>query len=129
MGFKSIECVGIGTKDVYIAELTDGSWCGVCACNALYAMVKIPLTTEQAQEILSGHRRDINEVLPDTDRALREVFITGTTPAEWDLMLTGHVKPEEEYAELAYVFQSVTGWMVDERLASVRHHNEQLTED
>ena len=65
---------------------------------------KIPLTEEQAREILGPNRRNINILLPDTPRPLREVFVTGTTPAEWDLMVSGKVKEQAHYEGLNYVF-------------------------
>ena len=67
--------------------------------------MRIPLTDPQAREIFSGTTRLIQDVLPDMHPALREIFVTGITPAEFDLNVRGQLQAEAVYANLGYLFE------------------------
>ncbi len=45
---------------------------------------QLTVTTEQARELASSARRNIQFVLPDMPRAQRELLITGTCGACWN---------------------------------------------
>jgi len=99
--------IHIGPKEVFIVRKDNGDWEALCDCRALTdAIVRIPLTASQSREILSGRTRHIQDVLPDTPRPLREIFVTGTTPAEWDLNVIGQLRAHEVYTNLGYFFDT-----------------------
>ena len=91
-----------GSKDILIEEQPDGSRTAACWCSALGRIVLVPLTAEQGEEILSENRRNLDTILPDTPPPMREIFITGLTPAEFDLMMRGRLRPAEDYKKLGY---------------------------
>ena len=105
IGVKKWECFAVGDKEINLFEAADETWTAMCECRALGATVQFSLTTEQVKEILSDKRRNIDDVLPDTPPALREIFITGTTPAEFDLNVIGKLRPKHAYKKLGYVFE------------------------
>jgi hypothetical protein len=76
------------------------------ACSALSAQIEIPLSAAQAHELIAADyqetQRDIQENLPDTLRQVRETFIPGITPAQWDLAFRGKLRPRGFYAKLGY---------------------------
>lgn len=75
---------GFGNKEIIFVEGTDGQWMATCTCDALDCGVAVHMTEEQAAELLLGRRRPIDQILPQVERELREIFITGTTSAEFD---------------------------------------------
>ena len=79
----------VGDKDIRIEESQDGTWSASCWCSVSQKTVLIPLTAEQAKEIVSDSRRCIDEILPDTPPPLREIFLTGLTPAEFEQVPDG----------------------------------------
>ena len=91
-----------GLKDILIEQQPDGSRIASCWCSALFQLVQVPLTAEQADEILSEDRRSIDAILPDTPPPMREIFITGLTPAEFDWAMWRRLRPEEDYEKLGY---------------------------
>ena len=79
----------VGDKDIFIAKCGDGMWLASCWCSVLLNVVLVPLTTEQVEEIISDCPRSIDEILPDTPPPLREIFLTGLTPAEFEQIQEG----------------------------------------
>jgi hypothetical protein len=79
----------VGGKDIFIDKRGDGMWLASCWCSVLHKMVQVPLTAEQVEEIISASRRCIDEILPDTPPPLREIFLTGLTPAEFEQVPDG----------------------------------------
>ena len=99
----------IADKTVWFIQGDDESWFASCTCTVLNAAVEIPLTADQAKELMSGIRcgpkRLIQDILPETHPKLRELFITGLTPAEWDQAIFGRPRRKETYRKLGYKFQ------------------------
>lgn len=99
-----------GTKKLYFEQQEDGSWLAHCTCQAMQARVEVRLTADQAQELRAQYRewapggRPIQDILANVPRQLREIFVTGLTPAEWDLTMCGEPFQKRNYAELGYVF-------------------------
>ena len=91
-----------GSNAILIEQLPDGSRTAACWCSALGQIVLVPLKAEQAGEILSKNRRNIDTILPDTPPPMREIFITGLTPAEFDLRMRGKLRRKEDYEKLGY---------------------------
>ena len=96
-----------GRKEIILTRQQDASWRASCWCSVFKQTVCFPLTGEQVNELLSGEARNIGEVLLETPPPLREIFITGTTPAEWDVNLLGRARPKRAYAKLGYTFDSL----------------------
>ena len=105
--YMEAHSIHIGPKEVFIVQKEDGHWEALCDCRALKeAGVRIPLTASEAREIISGRTRHIQEVLPNTPPPLREIFVTGTTPAEFDLNVIGQLRAIAVYMNLGYFFES-----------------------
>ena len=69
------------------------------------AMLRVKLTPEQAYELTNERRtRHMQDILPDLPVSVREVFISGKTPAEWDAMTDGQyqkkLRSEKGYAAI-----------------------------
>lgn len=92
----------VGDKNILLEKISDGMWSASCACSVTGKLVRFPITEAQAAEILSEDRRNIDEILPDTPPPMREIFLTGLTPAEFDqtLNVEGFADDEEEQCEL-----------------------------
>lgn len=101
----------ICSKFVYCHFEPDTSTVRCDCAEAPTAYIEFHIPTEVAEIIFSDQPRprNIQNLLPDLLPALREIFITGTTPAEFDAIF-GAV-PEDlaafkaKYAPLGYHFQ------------------------
>ncbi len=80
----------------------DGECRAICHCSVLNRKVTVNLTEEEARELLSKPRRSIQKVLPNLDYRVREIFVSGLTPAEFDLSFRGRLRANEVYADLGY---------------------------
>jgi hypothetical protein len=100
------ETLVVGGKEIHIVEEDDGSHFAWCMCSATGAIVRVPLTREQAFDILLARlsRRNIQEILPSVAKELREIFASGLTPAEFDLSVTGRMRRLKFYEKLGYAF-------------------------
>ena len=103
-----IEEVRVGSKKLYIIIDGDDS-CAMTDCNEFdqLAPVRIKLTADQAARIVNrpDTREHIQDILPDVPKELREVFVSGTTPAEWDATMRGKRRYWRYYQQLGYVFK------------------------
>src|SRR5437867_327057 len=92
----------------------DNSIIAACPCNVLDGLVVVILTPEQANEIFyqeRAKRRQMDEILPHVPRQVQEMFISGTTPAEWDVNVVGcNPRAKEYYVKLGYVFNDQEGF-------------------
>ena len=78
-----------GRKTVYGLEETPGTVTVRLDCD-VFEMAVFTLTTAQAERIFDEHRTGhVQDILPDKSVALRECFISGTTPAEFDRDVRG----------------------------------------
>ncbi len=82
----------------------DGQVIARCPCPRLRPELQILLTEAQAEELLLPRqaRRNIAVVLPNHPPVIREVFLSGTTPAEWDADFRMEMRPADEYLALGY---------------------------
>ena len=60
-------------------------------------VVEVRVTLAQAEELAGPNRRNVPTVLPDLAKELREIFVSGTTPAEWDELFSSSIKPLSNY--------------------------------
>ncbi len=111
MGITSnmkIYIVMIGRKMMNLMEVDDGTIKITCPCYALNRVVVVKLTRAQAEEIFCRdrtNRRMVRDILPDTPPQVQEIFISGTTPAEWDINVLGRkAQSKEAYSKLGYYF-------------------------
>lgn len=106
--FRNIRLFMFAGKEVFLVKNPDNSFRFFCPCEVLDATVQVPLTAEQAEEIFCrerSERRYIGEILPHLPPPVQEMFISGTTPAEWDVKVIGRkARSNEEYVQLGYVF-------------------------
>ncbi len=100
-----------GRKEILIEVADNGPSFAVCMCEGFFRAsggekphvpLFIPLTKEQATELVSDSRRLVQSILPELHHSVREVFISGTTPAEWDLMMTGELRSDDFYRSVGY---------------------------
>lgn len=55
-------------------------------CSVTGGMVKIPMTPAQFQARFSPERKSVQDVFPELPLEIREIFVSGNTPAEWQKM-------------------------------------------
>jgi len=76
-------------------------------------LVKFKVPTLAATQYFSGGPRPhIQDLFPETPKELREVFVTGMTPAEFDINVKGQRMPKtiaafkRKYSALGYCFEN-----------------------
>src|SRR5665213_1047821 len=69
------------------------------------AVIEIEVTRAQADALENPRATLITAILPSMPKELREIFITGMTPAEWDELFGGGPGSQETYAALGYCFE------------------------
>ena len=62
-----------------------------CFCNTNY---EIEMTQAQLNELLSPHRRHIQDIIPELAPEKRELFISGMCPKCWDKLFSFEDKDE-----------------------------------
>lgn len=92
----------IGTKELFVlpVEGDPDRLRVLCDCDVYPThVVEITMTAGQFEEIKRDRckRRPIAAIFPEVGKELRELLISGTTPAEFD-DLFGEVQPAEKYA-------------------------------
>ena len=73
----------VGDKDIDIQICGYDMWLAICWCNASHRQVLVPLTEAQAEELIWVSERPITELSPGMPSPIREIFLTGLTPAEF----------------------------------------------
>lgn len=76
----------VGDKDIRLEKTEDGNWLVSCWCSVWARRVQFPMKQEHVENIISNSGQNIQEILPDTPPALREIFLTGMTAAEFELL-------------------------------------------
>ena len=96
----------VGEFRLYFTNIGPDQWITGRVCTALDRLIVVPLRTGQVSELLQDRekRRFIQDILPDTLPPVREMFLTGATPAEFDVRVTGEVGDLQTYEALGYVF-------------------------
>ena len=102
--FRRIQWIVRGKRELLLIERDDGSFSASCVCDVFNATIDVSITREQALELLGSTRRLIQDVFPNLDPRVREMFVTGLTPAELDMTFFGEAKAREAYAGLGYDF-------------------------
>lgn len=64
--------------------------CGFC--NTEY---KVEMTESQFNELMSPHRRHIQDIIPELAPEIRELFISGMCPKCWDKLFSFENEEEE----------------------------------
>ena len=95
----------IGFKKILLHNQAKDNWSALCWCYSLARMVRVRLTGRQVEQLLASDSRNIDEVLPDTPPALREIFLTGFTPAELDEARFSRLRPRRDYAQMGYLIE------------------------
>lgn len=101
---SDIQC---GKKSGYARTTDDGNNVVIAFDCEVYpdAIIEVTVTKAQYAALLDrshGHRTGgpmklIHEIVPKMDPALREIFVSGLTPAEWDMAMTGKAKAMRKY--------------------------------
>lgn len=85
----------IGRRKIYGVPNEDGSYDIVADCT-IYpdAVVRFQVTAKAAASYFTDDPRPaIQDIFPDLPGDLRELLITGVTPAEWDIKCKGQAPP------------------------------------
>ncbi len=90
-----------GSKKLYWIEANGGQV--LVDCDATGLMMRIPVPEDKIEAIVN-RTSNIQDLLPDMDKAVRETLISGTTPAEWKDMVCGPKLPRAELERLGYDF-------------------------
>ena len=64
--------------------------CGFCNTN-----YEIEMTQAQLDELMSPHRRYIQDIIPELAPEMRELFISGMCPKCWDKLFSFENEEEE----------------------------------
>jgi hypothetical protein len=102
MPLAMLDPLNIGSKIITFERSSDGQVTASCPCRRLQSEIQVRLTREEARELLSPDRRMIEKVLPNHSPALREIFLSGITPAEWDAKIRRRMRSGEEYLMMGY---------------------------
>lgn len=87
-------------KKIYWLQVDATTVRALCDCDVYPdTCIEVEMTLAQALELTSDRhtRRNIAEILPNASKEVREIFITGTTPAEWDELFGKGAKPAAAY--------------------------------
>ncbi len=105
METKTNRLLKVCSKQITMDEQPDGTWLARCPCRALQPILRVRLSADQVKELFSKERRPMQTVLPEVGPKVREVFISGLTPAEFDLEFCRKLRPRKVYADLGYDFE------------------------
>lgn len=105
METKTNRTLEVCSKHITVEEQPDGTWLASCPCHAMQTVLRVRLNADQVNELFGKERRHMQEVMPEVDPKVREIFISGITPAEFDLEFRRKLKPKKVYAELGYEFE------------------------
>ncbi len=102
---NDIRFIVVGQKAIRFENTAEGNVTAVCACNCLETEIRISLTQSQAAELMMPRqtRRHVQDILPNHSKEVREVFISGTTPAEYDQAFFRRMRTPEEYTAMGYL--------------------------
>lgn len=101
-----IEELYVGRKTIYLDTDTNTAIVDCCSIGDVSAL-HIQLTADQRRRLGTGNQRRtecIQDILPNVPHQVREVFVSGQTPAEWDETFNGGRKHWRHYQDLGYVF-------------------------
>lgn len=92
----------IGRKTIYVV---DGKAMIDCRIIGDVAYLSVRLTPDQERRLCAEPRTEhIQDILPEVPKEVREAFISGQTPAEWDELMNGGRKHWRYYLSFGYVF-------------------------
>ena len=64
-------------------------------CGFCHAEFPIQMTESQFNELMSPHRRHIQDIMPELAPEMRELFISGMCPKCWDKLFSFEDEEEE----------------------------------
>lgn len=95
----------VGSKVIHIYVSSFASY-AMTDCHEFgqVALVKVELTPVQAARLIN-RTEDVQDILPEVPKEVREIFNVGITPAEWDATMNGRRRHWRYYQkEMGYVF-------------------------
>lgn len=95
-----------GGKPICFKEQPDGSVKVFCFCKHFNCAIGLRITLEQAVKLLSTPRPCVQEILPEFPQEIREIFVSGLSPAELDMNFFGKTQSPEHYRKLGYMFET-----------------------
>ncbi len=101
-----------GRKTIYGMAEADGTVTVMVDCDQINGdgMVKFSIPAALAEKVFNPERREhIQDIAPNLRKEWREIFISGTTPAEYDVLRGDLPKTRaaflKKYQPLGYVFE------------------------
>ena len=64
-------------------------------CGFCHTEYKVEMTESQFNELMSPHRRHIQDIIPELAPEIRELFISGMCPKCWDKLFSFENEEEE----------------------------------
>ena len=64
-------------------------------CGFCHTEYKVEMTESQFNELMSPHRRHIQDIIPELAPEMRELFISGMCPKCWDKLFSFENEEEE----------------------------------
>ena len=64
-------------------------------CGFCHTEHKVEMTESQFNELMSPHRRHIQDIIPELAPEMRELFISGMCPKCWDKLFNFENEEEE----------------------------------
>lgn len=94
----------VGRNEIYAIEETEGMCTMLAGCplhpNAVIRFT-VPLAAAREWFERGASRPPVQELFPDLSAELRELLVTGTSPAEWDSIFGGPMpETEEEFVKI-----------------------------
>ena len=69
--------------------------CVSVPCGFCHTKYEVEMTESQFNELMSPHRRHIQDIIPELAPEMRELFISGMCPKCWDKLFSFEDEEEE----------------------------------
>ena len=97
--------IQLGRKKGYVITNRVGMLEVLVDCDVTNALVRIPMTADQFTAW--QNKTDLTQnIFPELDKDVREILISGTTPAEWTKMFGGKKFSTKQLQKFGYEFDS-----------------------
>ena len=97
--------IRLGRKKAYVHSVGDNVEI-LLDCDVTNALVRINMTVEQFNAWRDPNRPNIQILFPKMPAELREMLMTGITPAEWNETFGEPPYTQEQLVEFGYEFES-----------------------
>lgn len=97
----------LGRKKAYIQQVPNRLAVDIVLdCDVTGALVRIPMTLDQFMKFMSPNRPLMQNLFPEMASEVREMLISGSTPAEWQQMFGESAFTKEQLVKFGYEFDN-----------------------